>query len=235
MSQFHFTFENIQHQYKTAIDSGYKIITCDEYFKLKNENKIPDKCIVNRIDIDFSVKKAETLGQIFKSLSIKGTFFIRLHAAEYNPFSIENYKVIKELIASGNEIGYHSEITDESVIWNEDAVSCLKKDICIINKMFDTEIKGTASHGGMTGLNNLDFWKTHTPSEFGLNYEAYAEDLFNNSFYISDSEWTRWKCYDKGKLIEGDNRSFGEHISDNHKLIYLLIHSDTYFKNHFYE
>jgi hypothetical protein len=239
MSEFQFTFENIKQQYKTAIEAGYSIITCDEYFQLKGGNKVPAKCIVNRVDIDFSIKKAETLRQIFKSLNIKGTFFIRLHAAEYNPFSFENYRIIKELIADGNEIGYHSEVMDESAIWEEDAVKCLRKDIDVINKMFDTEIKGVASHGGITGLNNLDFWKTHKASEFGLNYEAYTDDadfnLFNNSFYISDSEWIRWKCYNNGKLISGDNRSFGEHVQDNHKLIYILIHSDTYYHKHFYE
>ena len=35
--------------------------------------------------------------------------------------------------------------------------------------------EGVASHGGMTGLNNLDFWKDREPSDFGLTYEAYRE------------------------------------------------------------
>lgn len=239
MIEFQFTFENIEQQYKTAIESGYSVITCNDYFELKSKNLVPAKCIVNRIDIDLSVKKAEILGMIFKSLGIKGTFFIRLHASEYNPFSFENYRIIKELIKNGNEIGYHSEVIDESTIWEEDAVTCLKRDIEVINNMFNVNIKGVASHGGLTGLNNLDFWKSRKASDFGLNYEAYNEnssfDLFKNSFYISDSEWVRWKCYDSGTLVSGDNRTFGEHLADNHKLIYLLIHSDTYFKRHFYE
>ena len=29
-------------------------------------------------------------------------------------------------------------------------------------------------------------------------------DFFDESLYVSDSEWTRWKCYLKGKLVEGD-------------------------------
>ena len=40
---------------------------------------------------------------------------------------------------------------------------------------------------------------------------------------------------DHGKLLENDSRSPAEHIKDNHKLIYLLIHPDTYYNNHFYE
>lgn len=226
-----FTFQNIESQLQEVINSGYTVLTCQEYvnYKLSKSEKI----LINRVDIDFSVKKAEKLCKIFNNLGIKATFFIRLHANEYNPFSFENYRIIKFLIESGHEIGYHSEIIDQSVIWNEDAEACLVRDIEITNKMFNISIKGVASHGGMTGYNNLDFWKGKLASDFGLSYEAY--DWFDKTFYISDSEWVRWKCYNKGKIIEGDNRSLSEHLIDNHRIIYLLIHPDTYYDKHCYE
>jgi hypothetical protein len=230
-NKFHFTFDNIKKQYKKAIDCGYKIITCKEYLECKNQG-IP-KLLVNRVDIDFSVKKAERLGVIFNELGIKASFFIRLHAPEYNPFSFENYRIIKFLIESGNEIGYHSEVIDQSVIWSENAENCLIRDVDILNRMFGIKISGLASHNGMTGLNNLDFWKDKKASDYGLLYEAY--DWFNETFYISDSEWTQWKCYDKGNLQEVDTRSLTEHVMDGHPIIYLLIHSDTYFDRHCYE
>jgi len=239
MSEFHFTFENIKNQYQAALQAGYKFITCEKYYYLRKNKNLPNKCIVNRIDIDLSIKKAEKLGRIFKELEIVGTFFIRLHAPEYNPFSFDNYRIVRQLIRDGNEIGYHSEVIDQSVIWNEDAGVCLERDIDIINKMYDIKIKGVASHGGMTGLNNLDFWKDKKASDFNLLYEAYDTqpefNLFNESFYLSDSEWTRWKCYNEGKLMGGDRRSLIDHLDDDYKLIYLLIHSDTYFDKHFYE
>ena len=206
--KFHYTYENIRKQYQSAISCGYKIITCKEFYDLKNQDFLFEKIIVNRIDIDLSLKKTEYLLDIFDDLGIKGTFFLRLHAPEYNPFSFENYNIIKSIISSGHEIGYHSEIIDQSEIWSEDAANCLIRDIKVINNMFDIDIKGIASHGGSTGLNNLDFWKSHSPHEFNIAYEAYEDsesfDLFNNSFYISDSEWTHWKCYDNGKLCKGE-------------------------------
>lgn len=237
--KFHFTFKNIESQLRSAVESGYAFVTCEEYLKLKKDSKVPDLCLVNRVDIDLSCKKAKRLAEIFNKLNIKATFFVRLHAPEYNPFSFENYICLKYIRDSGHEIGYHSEIIDQSVIWEEDAERCLERDIKVLNQMLDIEIKGIASHGGMTGLNNLDFWRDKKASDFGLIYEAYEEsenfNLFKESFYISDSEWTRWKCYDKGKLCEGDRRSLKEHLNDKHKLIYLLIHPDTYFDGHFYE
>lgn len=236
--KFLFTYPRIREQYERILEAGYEIVTCERYFHM-DKNSLPPKLLVNRIDIDFSVKKTKKLVDILNELGIKASFFLRLHAVEYNPFSFENYKILKYLIASGHELGYHSEIIDQAAIWDEDAAGCLKRDIDIMERMFDIKIKGVASHGGMTGLNNLDFWKTHAPKDFGLLYEAYDEqpgfNLFNTSFYISDSEWTRWKCYDKGKLVVNDRRTPAEHMAAQHPLIYLLIHPDTYYDSHFYE
>lgn len=236
---FHFTFENLEKQLLAALDAGYQFTTCAGYVLKKIEAQIPEKLIINRVDIDFSVKKTERLGLIFRKLNIPATFFLRLHAPEYNPFSFENYRIIKQLVADGHEIGYHSEIVDQAAIWNEDAADCLKRDIDMIQRMLNIHVQGVASHGGSTGLNNLDFWKNHKPAEFNLLYEGYDHEssfnLFQEAFYISDSEWTRWKCYNKGQLLEGDRRSLLEHLPDKHPLIYLLIHPDTYFDRHFYE
>jgi hypothetical protein len=233
-----FTFDYIEQEYLKVKEAGYDFLTCLDYIEWKKKNN-SNKIVVNRVDIDFSVKKTRALIEIFNKLQIKATFFLRLHAPEYNPFSFENYKIIKYLIESGHELGYHSEVVDQSAIWKEDAVVCLKKDIEIINKMFGIEIKGIASHGGMTGLNNLDFWKERKSSDFGLAYEAYDKEpefnLFQESFYVSDSEWTRWKCYNKGKFVEGDRKSLSEHALDNHSILHFLIHPDTYYLEHFYD
>lgn len=237
MSDFEFTYKNLESQYRQALDLGYEVITCADYFDRKED--LPPLTIVNRVDIDFSVKKADRLCDIFDRLDIKASFFLRLHAPEYNPFSFENYRILKTIRDSGHEIGYHSEIVDQAAIWNEDASECLSRDIEIINRMLGIKIRGIASHGGMTGLNNLDFWEKKSPTEFGVCYEAYDSNesfnLFNNSFYISDSEWTQWKCYEMGTLCKGDRRSFAEHVKLKRPLVYLVIHPDTYFDRHFYE
>jgi len=237
MKPFDFTFQNLESQYLSALDKKYQIIRCVDFFNKSFQPDIP--MIVNRVDVDFSVKKAKRIWEIFEKLGIKGTFFIRLHAPEYNPFSFENYKIIKEIQNSGHEIGYHSEVVDQSKIWNEDSAECLRRDLAFFSTVFGVQVKGVASHGGMTGLNNLDFWEEKNPSDFGLTYEAYkgsdTDSLFKDSLYVSDSEWTLWKCYQKGQLLDGDNRSLSEHLVDRPDLVYLLVHPDTFFDHHFYE
>ncbi len=147
--------------------------------------------------------------------------------------------VLRFLLDAGHELGYHSEIVDQAAIWNDEPAACLQRDLAVLTAMLGTEIVGVASHGGMTGLNNLDFWRDRRPADFGLVYEAYDREptfnLFHESFYVSDSEWTRWKCYDNGVLRPGDQRSPAEHARDGHPVLHTLIHPDTYYRNHFYE
>jgi len=237
-NNFLFKLSTLQRHYKKALEKGYEIIRCEDYPIYKKECDT-HKVLVNRVDLDFSCKKARRIVDIFNTLGIKGTFFVRLHAKEYNPYSFENYRVLKHIRDSGHEIGYHSEVIDQSAIWGEPAEECLLRDIEILNRMMNIQIKGIASHGGMTGLNNLDFWRDKKPTDFGLSYEAYDTqptfNLFHESFYASDSEWTRWKCYDKGILVKGDRRSLGDHVQDGHRVINSLIHPETWFDNHFYE
>lgn len=234
---FPFTFANLEAQYRAALEAGYRFHTCAEYADRTSD--LPPRSIVHRVDIDYSVKKANSLREIFDRLGIRATFFVRLHAPEYNPFAFEEYRILRAIRDGGHEIGYHSEIVDQAAIWGEDPADCLRRDVDILNRMLEIRVRGVASHGGETGLNNLDFWRGRLATEFGLSYEAYdtspAFSLFHSSFYVSDSEWTRWKCYDHGVLREGDRRCFQEHLVDNHPLIYLLVHPDTYFINHFYE
>lgn len=235
-----FTFAAIEETFAFALSSGYEIITCAEYAKRKRQQtRLGPLTLVNRVDIDFSCRKAAKLGKIFDRLGVSGTFFVRLHAPEYNPFDFENYRCLRGLKASNHEIGFHSEVEDEAMIWKEQAVECLKRDLLVLSAILGIEVRGVASHGANTGFNNLDFWNDHTPSEFGLLYEAYDQSpyfgLFSTSLYVSDSEWTRWKCYRNGVLQREDRRSLREHCMEREPLIYSLVHADTFHDVHFYE
>ena len=121
---FHFTFANIEAQYKAALEAGYEFITCIDY--AERSEPLSSLTVVNRVHIDLSVKKAERLINIYDRLGIKATFFVRLHAPEYNPFSFENYRILRQLRDTGHEIGYHSEVVDQSAIWDEDSEDCLE-------------------------------------------------------------------------------------------------------------
>lgn len=188
-NSFPFTFANLKRHFQAALDAGYRVLRCRDYLEEKR-NPGSGPVLVNRVDIDISPRKARRLAAIFNELDIPATFFVRLHAPEYNPFGLEEYRCLKFIAQSAHEIGYHSEIVDQAAIWREDAAACLRRDLSVLRDMFGTEVVGAASHGGLTGLNNLDFWNDQRPEDHGLLYEAYdrepAFDLFHNSFYISE-------------------------------------------------
>ena len=87
-----YTLQHYEETLQKALDLGYKFVTCFDYFfnhkKYKEDNQ---KIFINRVDVDLSCKKAKRVSDIFKKLDICGTFFIRLHCDEYNPYSFENY------------------------------------------------------------------------------------------------------------------------------------------------
>ncbi|MFA9200292.1 MAG: hypothetical protein ACEQR8_03765 [Cypionkella sp.] len=234
-----FTFRYLASQYQAALDAGYTVVNCAGYVDLRDRGSVPARTLVNRVDIDVSVKKAERLGAIYRELGIPATFFVRLHAREYNPFDFENFRILRALAADGHELGYHSEIEDQAAIWQDDPERCLRRDLAVMEAMFETRIAGVASHGGMTGINNLDFWRQRQASDLDLLYEAYEEQgrfaLFPRSLYVTDSEWVRWKAYRDGQRLEGDHRSLAEHLEDGPDIVYFLIHPETYFDRHVYE
>ena len=59
---FGFTFFDLEQHLKKALELGYTFITCKDYVQKK---KNCQKVIVNRVDIDLSVIKAEKNMQYF--------------------------------------------------------------------------------------------------------------------------------------------------------------------------
>jgi len=123
----------------------------------------------------------------------------------------------------------------------KDPALLFRNDITILNSILTNPIQGAASHGDNSGFNNLDFWQTYTPAEFGLAYEAYDEaslTLFNHSTYLSDSPLTHWKQYKNGKLDNtpiSNARTFFHEYGKTAPPVYWLLHPFLFRTHHFFE
>ncbi len=235
-----FSYAALRAELSAVTRAGYQSIRCIDYAdRMGKPRAAGEKWLVLRIDVDLSLAKAAPMLDILRDTGVRASFFVRLHAPEYNPFSFEGYRVIRRILDEGHELGYHAEVMDEADIWNEDGAACLRRDLAVLGAMAGVPILGAACHGGLTGNNNLDFFKTHDPRDFGLRYEGYENtdkfDLFHASRYVSDSEWTRWKAYENGTRIENDHRPPTGHVEDAPPVLHLLLHPDTYYVSHFYE
>ena len=216
----------------SLIKEKYNILTCLEYYKLKKENKLPNKFLVNRVDIDYDCTKANLMSDIFNKLDVKASFYVRLHG-NYNIYGYYNYKAISSIVNSGHEIGLHCEFLSFSDVTGIEPVHLLYKDKEILERILGIKVYGCASHGNNIGRNNLHFWDSILPEDTGLLYHAYEDsdnfNLFHNSLYISDSGYTYWKTYLDGKPrnIEKD-KSVQDYILEDHKQVYLLTHPIGY-------
>lgn len=229
-----FTFDFYKKIFQTALDNNYKVITLKEFFLREYDKN--DKILINRIDVDVKIDRLKTVYKVFKQLNIRASIYLRLHAPTYNLLTIENIKIIQDLISIGCEIGLHTEIEDLKGYCNLDQVNMLKKEIELFETIFNIKMYGTSSHADMTHYNNLDFWKIHNAIEFGLIYEAYDEKLWNNCRYVSDSEWTQWKAYESGELLRDDRRTPIDHIeSDKPQVFHLLTHPESWYERYIYE
>jgi len=234
-----FTFDYIREQLTSVRELGYTFMGIHDYVIARMNNTLPEKFAVLRVDVDRFMAKTDFLLDAFAGAGVHGSFYFRMHAPDYNLMSFENYRILKRCRDMGNEIGLHTELMDQSAIWNEDPSAILRKDLAILSALIERPIYGTAAHRDITGRNNLDFWKDKSPEDFSLLYEAYDKGpnfgFFDRSRYVSDSEWYQWKSYDNGILRENDRRSPAEHATDGVAGLYLLIHADTYYRNHIYE
>ena len=229
-----FTFYNYERIFKKALANKYKIITLKEFFS--DEYDKSQHIFINRIDVDFKIERLKTIYKIFKKLDIRASIYLRLHSPNYNLLSFGNIRIIKNLISIGCEICLHTELEDASGYCSIEKKELLEQEIKLFETVFGVKVYGTASHGDMTHYNNLDFWNAYTVENFGLLYEAYDKKIWNHCRFISDSEWTRWKSYENGKLIENDRRDPIEHmVNDKPKIFNLLTHPESWYEGYIYE
>ncbi len=228
-----FSFKTYKRIFQTALECDYQVITLRDFFS-GNYDKA-NNILVNRIDVDIKIERLIQIHNIYQDLNIVGTFFLRLHSPAYNMLSIGNINIINDLLNINCEIGLHTELEDVKGYCGIGQKKLLQKEIELFETLFNTKIFGTASHGDMTHFNNLDFWMEKKAKDFDLLYEAYDSELWDNCRYVSDSEWTQWKSYENGQLIENDRRSPIEHIKDGVKVLHLLTHPESWYKKYIYE
>lgn len=96
----------IQHYLDTVNayhDAGYSIGCVSDYF----QNRISDKQILLRHDVDLSLDYALELALIEKDNDIKATYYIQLRSDLYNAMSARGAEIIREIKEAGHEIGLH--------------------------------------------------------------------------------------------------------------------------------
>ncbi len=214
-----FTFEHYEQILKTAKDAGYNFISMEDFAN----GKRPDKFLIIRHDIEFSPSAALKFAEIEYKFGVKATYFIRVHADNYNPFGFKTYYAFKKIIELGQDIGLHYEHLDFSEITNHDPYEVIIKEKNLLELVFDKKIRGIAPHRDFTPIINRDYWKENDFHELGFTYEAYMDDFFKGTFYLSDS-LGKWG---------GEGKCLCHYIGKENK-IYVLIHPFYWYKTSYH-
>ncbi len=159
-------------QYYQSLLEGKETLTIIDYVTHQ-------KGVIVRHDIDFDLILAYEFSQFEKSLNINSTYYLLLTSPLYNPLSLNNSAMIKEMISNRFEIGLHFDpMVYESSSKNLDYH--FQKEVEMVENFFETKIHSFSQHQPSV--------KNHQIKTDLIN--AYHPDIFNDDCYLSDS------CFD---------------------------------------
>jgi len=156
----------------------------NEYkFRLYNDYKSHEKCVILRHDVDFSIEKALRIAELDAKNNAKSTFFVLLSTDFYNVSSRKNTKLIREMISLGHDIGLHF---DEQKYRDcvHDISQSVMTELHILSNVLDYQITTVSMHRPSEAFlaQNIHF-------DGALN--VYSDRFFKKFKYVSDSR-CRW-------------------------------------------
>lgn len=95
-----FSITHYQECIQSAINQGYKIGPVCDY------DKLGDKYILLRHDVDFNMDFAYEMAMIDADMDVSSTFYILLQSTTYNALSPNNIELLKLIDAYDHEIGW---------------------------------------------------------------------------------------------------------------------------------
>lgn len=172
-----FTYDWYERFLTELLDAGYTPADYDE--TLSNGEMIV------RHDIDFSPRKALTMGRIEADLGIETTYFVLVTSPLYNPFYKPNRSIWEELQSLGHTIGVHFSTHQ---YWDGEAPP----------KVVTERVQAERDALGSTVGDVSEAVSFHRPDEwlfkrsFGEFISTYEERFFTEITYRGDSN-QRWR------------------------------------------
>jgi hypothetical protein len=174
-----FSYKIYRYLLKRLIQHGYGFQTFESYL----DNPLP-KAVLIRHDIDLFASCAVPFIRIEKEMGVKASYYFRIINGTFKP------DVLKEVVASGHELGYHY----EDLARNAGDLERAKSDFTLNLDKFRQfyPVRTVCMHGSSgSHVDNRDMWKTYSFKDFGLLGEPYISLDFNDVLYLSDTS-KRW-------------------------------------------
>jgi len=174
----------------------YPFVTYEELVKAK-----PERFILWRHDIDFSVHRALALAKIENSEGAAATYFLRLSSDFYNVFEVQVKKKLLEIRRLGFRFGLHFDTESYPIDSENDLTESLAHEKKVLEELLDTEITVFSFHNPTPEiLKNNKF-------QYAGMINTYAGYFREDVGYCSDSNgyWRNQRLRDVLEKAE-DNR-----------------------------
>ena len=146
--------------------------------------ELEEKSIFMRHDVDHCLDLAVKMAKFESEAGIKSTYFVRVHAKNYNALSLESSRKLRSIIGLGHEIGLHYEPSYGEAMHIEQ-LHALNHDIRVLENSVGHHVVGLSPHEpSRDGSLTISAELLH---EAELEYQAYDDRFFKDMKYISDS------------------------------------------------
>lgn len=157
-----------------SMEGKYNFITMNEY--VTAGDKLPERFVLMRHDIDRSAKNALKIARIEKEFGIRATYYFRTTTKTFVP------EIIQDIEKMGHEIGYHYEALSRT---NGDLGKAIKLFENDVNRFRNIcNLKTICMHGAVLSRHDSrDLWKYYDFRDFGLTGEAYLSAGKNLNYF----------------------------------------------------
>jgi hypothetical protein len=207
---FGWTLNDYSGSIQSYLENGYKVTSFAEYL-----TDPATKHLILRHDVDFALEPALKIGKLDAELGATSSFYFRVHAKNYNLFSVQGLSTVDHLMNLGHEVALHLEEGIERIGQREKWAN-LDGQKDSFEKLLGIKIKGFAAHEPVRfgGFQTSDEAKVR----WELEYHSYESKFTNEMKYLSDSSG-RWR-----------ERPFQDYVNEYQKL-QVLIHPIWWFEN----
>lgn len=215
-----FRFAHYREMLERARAEGYALVA------FRDHDPSRRRIVILRHDLDtrIAVERAIRFAEIEAELGATATYFVRVHAPDYNPFDYRTYTAIRRILAMGHEIGLHHEVVDMSAVTGEDPVVLFRREKAMLETVVDGSVTATSQHGDYSAYSNPDyhqFFDRHSKQELGIHTVSSEPQFAEAMKYLSDSN---------GIWPEG---CFCQHIGQRDRY-QVLTHPDQWFDEHYH-
>jgi hypothetical protein len=182
-----------------VVSRGFRTWRFNDFWR---ERPSGGRALLLRHDVDVSLELAREMAEIEAEFDVHSTYFVRVHASGYNPFSRPSYVALQRLHELGHEVGLHHEVGTFPA--HGSASELLKREADYLTAAVGRRPTGTAMH--------IPGHSAHQVTDAdlvaaGLTYEA-GSPIFNDHMRFASDSNQRWKGQCACDLLRIEDRVY---------------------------